>query len=231
MELIINSLKQREFIPDFVIANLGLLFEVVSANLFNRHCSIEYEVYAETASQSSLTVVPADDDENKNWLLASELLLTIILSEELSVRELKLYVKHEFLSDFFSAMKRFEVEERCHCLWNILHRMHAKFVPQRKLIRKFMMGHFMEVVDTNHVYGCTFYLLSHYCRIASGFSIPLREENELNFHSLILPLLQVDEFHRLTNPFKLLLSDFGRRGYTLAKSLKEVLRRWPQYNS
>lgn len=60
---------------------------------------------------------------------------------------------------------------------NILHRLYAKLVPRRKMIRKGITDLFNSLIHENYKFNGTSELLDIMAAIISGFAVPLREEH------------------------------------------------------
>ena len=74
---------------------------------------------------------------------------------------------------------------------NILHRLYAKLVPRRKMIRKAKTDCFYTLIHENFKFNGTAELLDILASIISGFAVPLREEHVVFFKTVIIPLHKV----------------------------------------
>lgn len=83
-----------------------------------------------------------------------------------------------------------ENEER-DFLKNILHRLYAKLVPRRKMIRKAITDCFHILIHEIHKFNGASELLDILASIISGFAVPLREEHVIFFKNIIIPLHKV----------------------------------------
>ena len=76
-------------------------------------------------------------------------------------------------------------------LKNILHRLYAKIVPRRKMIRKSITDHFYTLIHENYKFNGAAELLEILASIISGYAVPLREEHVHFFKTVIIPLHKV----------------------------------------
>lgn len=76
-------------------------------------------------------------------------------------------------------------------LKNILHRLYAKIVPRRKLIRKTITDTFYTLIHETFKFNGAAELLDILASIISGFAVPLREEHVNFFKTVIIPLHKV----------------------------------------
>lgn len=66
-----------------------------------------------------------------------ELFLQLIVNDAADVKTLKVFITLSFVQEFLEIIDSEEPKEREY-LKNILHRLYAKLVPRRKMIRKAM---------------------------------------------------------------------------------------------
>ena len=94
------------------------------------------------------------------------------------------------MQDFLELFDSEESVERDY-LKNILHKLYAKLVPRRKMIRKAKNECFLALIHENHKFNGTAELLDIMASIISGFAVPLREEHLVFFNTIIIPLHKV----------------------------------------
>ena len=70
----------------------------------------------------------------------------------MEVKQLKFYVTAKFVQEFLDLFDSEESVERDY-LKNILHKLYAKLVPRRKMIRKAMNECFFALVHENHKFN------------------------------------------------------------------------------
>jgi serine/threonine-protein phosphatase 2A regulatory subunit B' len=87
-----------------------------------------------------------------------------------------------------------ELREREY-LKNILHRLYAKLVPRRKMIRKAINDTFLTLIHETYRFNGVPELLDILASIISGFAVPLREEHLVFFRHVIIPLHKVQTCH------------------------------------
>jgi serine/threonine-protein phosphatase 2A regulatory subunit B' len=76
-------------------------------------------------------------------------------------------------------------------LKNILHKLYAKLVPRRKMIRKAINESFFLLIHQSHKFNGAAELLDILASIISGFAVPLRDEHVIFFQTVIIPLHKV----------------------------------------
>lgn len=76
-----------------------------------------------------------------------EFFLQLIVNEAPDVKSLKVFITHQFIQEFLELFDSEEPREREY-LKNILHRLYAKLVPRRKMIRKVLSALLMRRPST-----------------------------------------------------------------------------------
>jgi len=126
-----------------------------------------------------------------------EFFLQLIVNDAADVRSLKAYISHKFIQEFLELFDSEEITEREY-LKNILHRLYAKLVPRRKMIRKAVTDTFYTLIHESYKFNGAAELLDIFASIISGFAVPLRDEHVYFFKSVIIPLHKVQtcpKFH------------------------------------
>jgi len=126
-----------------------------------------------------------------------EFFLQLIVNDAADVRSLKAYISHKFIQEFLELFDSEEITEREY-LKNILHRLYAKLVPRRKMIRKAVTDTFYTLIHENYKFNGAAELLDIFASIISGFAVPLRDEHVYFFKTVIIPLHKVQtcpKFH------------------------------------
>ena len=93
----------------------------------------------------------------------------------------------EELLDLFDSEEPRERE----FLKNILHRLYAKIVPRRKMIRIAIIDQFYTLIHEKYKFNGTAELLNMLAGIISGFATPLRDEHVKSFKNVFIPLHKV----------------------------------------
>lgn len=123
-----------------------------------------------------------------------------------------------------------ENEER-DFLKNILHKLYAKLVPRRRLIRKAITDCFQVLIHDIHKFNGASELLDILASIISGFAVPLREEHVIFFKNIIIPLHKVQTsnlyFDNLIRCSMLFLTKDSSLAILL---LDGILKYWPFAN-
>lgn len=106
------------------------------------------------------------------------------------MKSLKVFITHVFIQEFLELFDSEEPKEREY-LKNILHRLYAKLVPRRKMIRKAMSDCFLTLIHETYKFNGVAELLDILASIISGFAVPLREEHVISFKNVMIPLHKV----------------------------------------
>ena len=159
-----------------------------------------------------------------------EFFLQLIMNDSIEVRVLKTYVTPEFVGQFLELFDSEEAVERDY-LKNILHKLYAKLVPRRKMIRKAINETFYQLIHEGHKFNGASELLDILASIISGFAVPLREEHVIFFNNIIIPLHKVQTcsefFEQLLRCSMLFLTKDKALAINL---LSGLLKYWPFAN-
>ena len=109
------------------------------------------------------------------------------MNEGAEVKFLKVHITPSFIQEFLELFDSEEPREREY-LKNILHRLYAKLVPRRKMIRKAINDCFYSLIHETFKFNEASELLDILASIISGFAVPLREEHIIFFKNVIIPL-------------------------------------------
>lgn len=181
----------------------------------------------------SETGVEAEDEVDPAWPHLQgvyEFFLQLIINEAVEVRSLKVYVTPQFVQEFLELFDSEESVERDY-LKNILHKLYAKLVPRRKMIRKSMNECFFALIHENHKFNGAAELLDILASIISGFAVPLRDEHVVFFQNIIIPLHKVQTVSTFYEQLLRCSMLFLTKDRTLAIPLLDgLLRFWPFAN-
>ena len=181
----------------------------------------------------SETGVEAEDEVDPAWPHLQgiyEFFLQLIINEAVEVRSLKVYVTPQFVQEFLELFDSEESVERDY-LKNILHKLYAKLVPRRKMIRKSMNECFFALIHENHKFNGAAELLDILASIISGFAVPLRDEHVVFFQNIIIPLHKVQTVSTFYEQLLRCSMLFLTKDRTLAIPLLEgLLKFWPFAN-
>jgi len=179
------------------------------------------------------TGVEADEEMDPAWPHLQgiyEFFLQLVIHESIEVRSLKVYVTPQFVQDFLELFDSEESVERDY-LKNILHKLYAKLVPRRKMIRKAINECFFSLIHETHKFNGAAELLDILASIISGFAVPLRDEHVIFFKNVIIPLHKVQTCSQFYEQLLRCSMLFLTKDRTLAIPLLEgLLRYWPFAN-
>ena len=116
-------------------------------------------------------------------------------------------------------------------LKNILHKLYAKLVPRRKMIRKAINETFYQLIHEGHKFNGASELLDILASIISGFAVPLREEHVVFFNNVIIPLHKVQTWSEFFEQLLRCSMLFLTKDKSLAiPLLRGLLKYWPFAN-
>lgn len=154
----------------------------------------------------------------------------MVINEAVEVRSLKVYVTPQFVQEFLELFDSEESVERDY-LKNILHKLYAKLVPRRKMIRKAINECFFALIHETHRFNGAAELLDILASIISGFAVPLRDEHVVFFQHIIIPLHKVQTCSQFYEQLLRCSMLFLTKDRTLAIPLLEgLLKFWPFAN-
>ena len=171
-----------------IIPHLDDVMTMIEKNIFRPLPNVKKQNLA-----FSETGVEQEDDVDPAWPHLQgiyEFFLQLIINEAVEVRSLKVYVTPQFVQEFLELFDSEESVERDY-LKNILHKLYAKLVPRRKMIRKAMNECFFALIHETHKFNGAAELLDILASIISGFAVPLRDEHVIFFQNIIIPLHKV----------------------------------------
>ena len=116
-----------------------------------------------------------------------DLFLKLIENEKCDDIILKQYIKYDFINKFIQLFNS-KIEDEKNILKLILHRLYAKVMCRRLLIRNVIANYLtLSNIKLNQYNGVK-ELLEVMSSIVSGFKVPLREKNIIFFKNIIIPL-------------------------------------------
>mmetsp|Transcript_4588 Transcript_4588/g.5266 ORF Transcript_4588/g.5266 Transcript_4588/m.5266 type:complete len:228 (+) Transcript_4588:191-874(+) len=222
------SYRIRGSVSQLIIPNLDSCINMIERNIFRCLPNIK-----KTNLAFSETGMEQEEETDPAWPHLQgvyEFFLQLIMNDAIEVRVLKGYVTPEFVSQFLELFDSEEAVERDY-LKNILHKLYAKLVPRRKMIRKAINEAFYHLIHEGHKFNGASELLDILASIISGFAVPLREEHVVFFNSIIIPLHKVQTcsefFEQLLRCSMLFLSKDKILAINL---LGGLLKYWPFAN-
>lgn len=181
----------------------------------------------------SETGIEQEDEVDPAWPHIQgiyEFFLQLVINEAVDVKSLKVYVTPQFVQEFLELFDSEESVERDY-LKNILHKLYAKLVPRRKMIRKAINESFYALIHETHKFNGAAELLDILASIISGFAVPLRDEHVVFFKNVIIPLHKVQTCSQFYEQLLRCSMLFLTKDRTLAIALLEgLLRYWPFAN-
>lgn len=183
-----NLLQDQRSVVQLIIPNLDNVMQMIEKNIFRPLPNVKKSNLA-----FSETGIEQEEEVDPSWPHLQgiyEFFLQLIINEAVEVKILKGYVTPEFVHEFLELFDSEEGVERDY-LKNILHKLYAKLVPRRKMIRKAINETFYNLIHECHKFNGASELLDILASIISGFAVPLREEHVLFFNNIIIKLHKV----------------------------------------
>eukprot|EP00344_Euplotes_crassus_P004540 CAMPEP_0197004290 /NCGR_PEP_ID=MMETSP1380-20130617/21200_1 /TAXON_ID=5936 /ORGANISM="Euplotes crassus, Strain CT5" /LENGTH=446 /DNA_ID=CAMNT_0042423033 /DNA_START=92 /DNA_END=1432 /DNA_ORIENTATION=+ len=223
-----NLLQDQKSVQQLIIPNLDTVMEMIEKNFFRPLPSIKKSNLA-----FSETGIEQEEEVDPSWPHVQgvyEFFLQLIINEAADVKSLKVYVTPHFVQSFLNLFDTEEGVERDY-LKNILHKLYAKLVPRRKMIRKAINECFFALIHENHKFNGAAELLDILASIISGFAVPLRDEHVVFFKNVIIPLHKVQTCSEFFEQLLRCSMLFLTKDRNLAIPLLEgLLRYWPFAN-
>mmetsp|Transcript_2968 Transcript_2968/g.2557 ORF Transcript_2968/g.2557 Transcript_2968/m.2557 type:complete len:198 (+) Transcript_2968:268-861(+) len=182
-----EMLNDGNVTANIIMPNIENIIEMIEKNIFRPLPIVKKQAGAtETGDEDEVLVDPAWPHLQPVY----EFFLQLIVNDAADSKNIKFFVTHTFIQSFLELFDSEEMREREY-LKNILHRLYAKIVPRRKLIRKAITDTFYTLIHENYKFNGAAELLDILASIISGFAVPLREEHVNFFKTVIVPLHKV----------------------------------------
>jgi serine/threonine-protein phosphatase 2A regulatory subunit B' len=211
-----------------IIPNLDEVMQMIEKNIFRPLPNVK-----KSNLGMAETGVDQEEEMDPAWPHLQgiyEFFLQLVIHESIEVRSLKVYVTPQFVQDFLELFDSEESVERDY-LKNILHKLYAKLVPRRKMIRKAINECFYSLIHETHKFNGAAELLDILASIISGFAVPLRDEHVIFFKNVIIPLHKVQTCSQFYEQLLRCSMLFLTKDRTLAIPLLEgLLKYWPFAN-
>lgn len=223
-----EMIANPQTMTNVVMPNLEHVINMIKRNIFRPLPVVKKQGLAgETPVEEEEVII---DPSWPHLQPVYEFFLQLIINESVDMKSLRSYISHKFIQEFLELFDSEEPKEREY-LKNILHRLYAKLVPRRKMIRKAITDTFNALIHENYKFNGTSELQDILASIISGFAVPLREEHVIFFHTIIIPLHKVQTCHKFHNELlrcsMLFLSKEPNLAFPLINGL---LKYWPFAN-
>ena len=223
-----NLLQDQKSVMQLIIPNLETVMRMIERNIFRPLPNVKKSNLA-----FSETGIEQEEEVDPWWPHLQgiyEFFLQLIINEAADVKSLKVFVTTQFVQEFLELFDSEEGVERDY-LKNILHKLYAKLVPRRKMIRKAINECFFALIHENHKFNGAAELLDILASIISGFAVPLREEHVVFFKNVIIPLHKVQTCSEFFEQLLRCSMLFLTKDRNLAVPLLEgLLKYWPFAN-
>ena len=137
-----DLLSDSKSVSLYFLPNIELIFEMFQQNLFRPLNS-----FKKSSQKLEISETGKEDDESTSdpaWPYLQgiyELFLKVIVNETVDVKTLKVLVTPGFIHNLLEIFNTEESREKKY-LKTVLHRLYAKLIPRRKMIRKTIISLF-----------------------------------------------------------------------------------------
>ena len=165
---LIQLLSDQRMVTQLFVPNIESVMDMIKKNIFRPLPN------ANRGSGLAVTETGVEEEEQEpdhSWVHIRgiyEIFLQLVINEACDVKTLKQFVTSNFISEFLQLFDSDLVEER-DFLKNILHKLYAKLVPRRKMIRKAITDCFHLLIHEIHKFNGASELLDIMASIISGF--------------------------------------------------------------
>ena len=228
---LISMIGDQRTVTSLFIPNIESVMDMIKKNIFRPLPSTSRSNVALGVSETGIEEEEQDPDPSWPHIRGIyELFLQLIVNEACDVKTFKPFITTNFISEFLQLFDSNLVEER-DFLKNILHKLYAKLVPRRKMIRKAITDLFHILIHEIHKFNGASELLDIMASIISGFAVPLREEHVIFFKNIIIPLHKVQTSNLYFDNLIRCSMLFLTKDSSLALPLLEgILKYWPFAN-
>lgn len=224
-------LEDQRMVTSLFIPHIDIVIDMITKNIFRPLPSTKKGNV--NLSMSETGVEEEEQEPDPTWPHIRgvyDIFLQLIINEACDVKTFKSFITSNFISEFLQLFDSTLVEER-DFLKNILHKLYAKLVPRRKMIRKAITDCFHILIHEIHKFNGASELLDIMASIISGFAVPLREEHVIFFKNIIIPLHKVQTSNLYFDNLIRCSMLFLTKDSNLAISLLEgILKYWPFAN-
>ena len=228
---LVGMLSDQRMVTNLFIPNIDNVMDMIKKNIFRPlPCTNRSNL---NLAVSETGVEEEEQEPEPSWIHIRgiyEIFLQLIINEACDVKTFKPFVTTNFIAEFLQLFDSDLVEER-DFLKNILHKLYAKLVPRRKMIRKAITDLFHILIHEIHKFNGASELLDIMASIISGFAVPLREEHVIFFKNIIIPLHKVQTSNLYFDNLIRCSMLFLTKDSTLSIPLLEgILKYWPFAN-
>lgn len=228
---LIGMLNDQKKVTTLFIPNIDSVMDMIKKNIFRPLPCTNRSNLALAVSETG--VEEEEQEPDPSWPHIKgiyDIFLQLIINEACDVKTFKPFVTTNFIAEFLQLFDSDLVEER-DFLKNILHKLYAKLIPRRKMIRKAITDLFHLLIHEIHKFNGASELLDIMASIISGFAVPLREEHVIFFKNIIIPLHKVQTSNLYFDNLIRCSMLFLTKDSTLSIPLLEgILKYWPFAN-
>ena len=218
-------LGNQKNVHSLIMPNLTQVFQMIEANIFRPLPIIKKAGPSE--DMQGFEEELALDQSWPHLQPVYEFFLQLIVNDIADVRSLKYHISGPFVQSLLALFDSEDNVERDY-LKNILHRVYAKLVPRRKMIRKAVTDTFYTLIHEIWKFNGAAELLDIFASIISGFAVPLRDEHVFFFKTVIIPLHKVQSCQKFHNELLRCSMLFVSKDPSLAFDLiLGLLQYWP----
>jgi len=163
--------------------------------------------------------------------LVYEFFLRFLVSCRIEGRVLKKYINGPFVQRLLELFDSLDTDERDY-VKTLLHRIYAKFMSLRSLIRKWFNNIFHTFIYEAEKFHGAAEILEILGSIINGFALPLKSEHKSFFTRVLIPLHKVRSLATFHQQLTYCIAQFVEKDSTLAVPwIHGLVRYWPNTNS
>ena len=147
-----DTIANTQLMTNLVMPHLEQVMSMIKKNIFRPLPIVKKQGLAgETGIEDEEIIV---DPSWPHLQPVYELFLQLIINDAVDMKSLRAYITQKFIQEFLELFDSEEPKEREY-LKNILHRLYAKLVPRRKMIRKGITDLFNSLIHENYRFNGT----------------------------------------------------------------------------
>ncbi|TNV79827.1 hypothetical protein FGO68_gene1779 [Halteria grandinella] len=226
----LNSYLKDQHLRSLIIPNLNKIVQTIQIIIFRPLYKLPQDLPNLTFGYGNL-IEYKQFAVNKLFESIYTFMYDLFQCDNIDSHQLREFLTPSFINQFIGLFDSEVYDERSH-LKTFLHRIYAKFVSRRKLIRKAINDKLLEIIYEDDTFKGTDELLNILVALINGFSVPLSIDNIIFFRNVLIPLHKVRSLLEFKNGLWRCTMVYLSKDRTLAVLLiKALLKYWPFGNS
>ncbi|TNV73132.1 hypothetical protein FGO68_gene16958 [Halteria grandinella] len=225
------SYLEEKYLKTIITPNLNKLIHTIEVIIFRQPSTLPLEIinYSIGFDEKSIECQRFEEVQKMYGSIYS-FMLQLFSCQCIDICTLKMFVTPSFINRIIGLYESEYENERSH-LKVLLHRLYARFVPRRMMIRKAIDDKLLEVIYLDANFNGTAELLNILSALISGFSVPLSTYNVLFFKNVLLPLLKINTAYFHESLLRNTMLYLGKDSSLAVPLIKALIQYWPFGNS